>query len=159
MTVRPMTAHEMQRWPDAEMAFTIHYAEGDIKAHALTKIEDAEEFAQTIRLACVDARVAKEIAADPDFPKEQMRGRIMFVQCACGKLYTLNVSLILADEDQVGRHICPVCGLNLIQQGEEVPFDEGWSQDAKHLLPEHVTRHGKGARSYYTGLNGQRIER
>lgn len=56
MSVRPMTAHEICQWPEAEIAFTIHYAEGGVKAHALTKIEDAEEFADTIKQACRDAR-------------------------------------------------------------------------------------------------------
>ncbi len=55
MSVRPLTEHEQKRWPNAEIAFTIHYAEG-VPAHALTMIADAEEFADTIKQACKDAR-------------------------------------------------------------------------------------------------------
>lgn len=55
MSVRPMTEMESKRWPDADIAFTIHYAEGAVKAHALVKIEDAYTFARTIIKACEEA--------------------------------------------------------------------------------------------------------
>lgn len=55
ISVRPLTAHERKRWPDAEIVFTIHYVEG-LKAHALTKVKDAEKFANTIKQVCNDVR-------------------------------------------------------------------------------------------------------
>ena len=56
MTVRPMTEAEKKQWPDGEIAFTIHYGEGDIKAHALTTVEAAQEFAKTIEKVCRDGK-------------------------------------------------------------------------------------------------------
>lgn len=55
MTVRPLTPSEIERWPDAEIAFTIHYEGNKIKAHALTTVEAAYTFARTIIRACEDA--------------------------------------------------------------------------------------------------------
>jgi hypothetical protein len=159
MSVRPMVAHEMKRWPDAEIAFTIHYGEGEgaIKAHALTKIEDAEEFAHTIRLACVDARGAKEAAADPEFPKEKMRGRVMFMRCPCGKLYRLNPGLFSLDEEDTGDYVCPNCLKSVLDEGTEVSHDDGWGKESEKLLPEGVIQHEIGIRTYYTGLDGKRL--
>lgn len=55
ISVRPLTAHERKRWSDVEIVFTIHYAEG-VSAHALTKVKDAEEFADVIKQVCNDVR-------------------------------------------------------------------------------------------------------
>ena len=74
MTVRPLTPHEMRRWRDAEIAFTIHYEGGGIRAHALTMIGDAEEFADTIKQACKDARTKKE-------RMESLRHLMVFMRC------------------------------------------------------------------------------
>lgn len=151
MTVRPMTPAEMARWPDGEIAFTIHYEGGDIKAHALTRIEDAEEFADTVKQACQDVRKQREL-------KENMRNHIMFVRCGCGKLHSLNVFLFNCDEEQRGPYICPDCGQDIEETCDDpVPFDEGWEQDAKRLLPAFVKRHGEGIHSYYTGKDGKRL--
>lgn len=158
MSVRPLTEHEQKRWPNAEIAFTIHYAEG-VPAHALTMIEDAEEFARAIGLACVDARVAREQREDPEWPKERLRNRIMFVRCTCGKLYSLSVALFVCDAEKRGLFICPDCGQNQEEINEyPIPFDEGWDKGAERLLPSFVQRHGEGTRAYYTGLHGCRLD-
>jgi hypothetical protein len=153
-----MTTHEMERWPDAEIAFTIHYEGGEIKAHALTTIEAAEGFAYTIGLACVDAKVAREVRGDPEWPKERMRDRVMFVHCVCGKLYRLGVFLYGCDPEQRGAYICPACGHDVDELDEDpVPFDEGWGQESTALLPRFAQRHGEGIHTYYTGKDGKRL--
>ena len=147
MTVRLLTPHEMKRWPDAEIAFTIHYAEGAVKAHALAKIEDAEEFAATIKLACVDARKKR-------LWKETVRGSTVFIRCACGKLFRLKSAFVLDDDLD---HVCPNCHAD-VEKGDEVPFDEGWDSGGEALLPEGVVRLGKGIHTYYERFDGKRMD-
>ncbi len=147
MSVRHMTPVEQKRWPDAEIAFTIHYAEGAVKAHALAKIEDAEEFADTIKQACADMREYKEL-------KERMRGRVVFVRCKCGKLYRLKPAFVLSKDFY---HVCPNCQAD-VEKGDEISFDEGWGQGAERLLPEGVIQRGGGLDTHYTDLEGRRID-
>jgi hypothetical protein len=146
MSVRPMTPPEQKRWPGGEIAFTIHYAEGP-KAHVMTLIEHAEEFADTIKQACADMRKAKEL-------KERMRGGVVFVRCQCGKLYGLKPVFVLAADFD---HICPNCGAD-VEQGDEVEFDNGWGTKSERLLPEGVIRCGEGIDTHFTDLEGRKID-
>jgi hypothetical protein len=165
MSVRPMTEDEQTRWPDAEVAFTIYCGADRVTAHAMTTVEAAREFTQTIEQVCRDVLEAKEPRDELGLTRQKrarLEANVVFLRCTCGILYALRPWCILKEASEVGWHACPNCTADVLKVGEQVAFAVAYKnkdeEGAKKLLPNGVIQVGDGLDRRYTNLEGKPID-
>jgi hypothetical protein len=84
---------------------------------------------------------------DKDRMREEIKAKLTFIECACGKVFRVQNRFLVEPEYSFK---CPECGADLLK-GEPVGITPG----VPEVLPEGVERHGTGLWTYFTGLKGE----